>query len=223
MQNKVLLKMENKEIFSTLSDIRKMMEKSSKFLSLNGLSAILVGIYACTGAVIAYLFLGDSSYTGTIPMLRVSTPQELYTLTLWAILLIALCLGTVFMMCRRKARSMNQRLHFDHTAQRLLLNFFLPLVAGGVLCLSLISQHHDGLTSSIMLIFYGIALINASAYTYSNTKYLGYAELVLGLADSFAEGYSLLFWVTGFGFFHIIYGILFYLKYDRKRQEQRIS
>lgn len=215
--------MDNKEIFSTLSDIRNMMEKSTRFLSLNGLSAILVGIYACIGAIIACILLGGTDlYQAGIPTLRVNTSEKYYILLLLAILLIVICLGTVFITCRRKARLTNQSLRFDHTAQRLLLSFFLPLVAGGILCLSLIYQQHYGLTSSIMLIFYGIALINASNYTYSNTKYLGYAELVLGLADSFIEGYSLLFWVTGFGFFHIIYGILFYLKYDKKRQEPQI-
>ena len=96
-------------------------------------------------------------------------------------------------------------------------NFFVPLLAGGILCFSLLLQQHYGLTSSIMLIFYGIALINGSKYTYSNTRYLGYAELILGLIDSFVPGYGLLFWVAGFGLFHIIYGVFFYLKYDRKK------
>lgn len=119
-------------------------------------------------------------------------------------------------MCLQKAWKNHQQLQFDRTAKRFLWNFFMPLVVGGILCLSFISQQHYGLTSSIMLIFYGIALINASNYTYSNTRYLGYAELILGLADSFIEGYALLFWVTGFGIFHIIYGILFHLKYDKQ-------
>lgn len=45
----------------------------------------------------------------------------------------------------------------------------------------------------------------------------GYAELILGLIDSFVPGYGLLFWVAGFGLFHIIYGVFFYLKYDRRK------
>lgn len=214
--------MNNQEALNTLKDIRKMMEKSSRFLSLNGLSAIVVGIYACIAAVIAYFILGGDDLirpgiigTYRMPMLQVNTPYRLYILLLFAVILIAICLITVVLMCHYKARKNNQRLQFDHTTQRLLWNFFLPLTVGGILCLSLIWQQHYGLTSSIMLIFYGIALINASNYTYSNTRYLGYAELVLGLADSFVEGHALLFWVIGFGIFHIIYGILFYLKYEK--------
>lgn len=96
-------------------------------------------------------------------------------------------------------------------------NFFLPLLVGGVLCISLILQQHYGLTSSLMLIFYGLALVNSSKYTYSNTRYLGYAEILLGLIDSFVESYALVFWVIGFGVFHIIYGLLFYLFIERKQ------
>lgn len=198
--------MDNQEALDTLNDIRKMMEKSSRFLSLNGTSAIVIGIYACIAAWIAYHILGSSD---RLFMLEVNTPVRLRLLFICAILLILLSIITVVVMCRHTARKNNRQLQLDRTARRLLWNFFLPLVVGGILCLSLIWQQHYGLTSSIMLIFYGISLINASNYTYSNTRYLGYAELILGLADSFIEGYALLFWVVGFGVFHIIYGLLF--------------
>lgn len=183
-----------------------MMEKSSRFLSLNGTSAIVIGIYACIAAWIAYYILGSCD---RLFMLEVNTPLQLRLLFIFAIILILISIVTVVGMCRYNARQNNRQLQLDHTARRLLWNFFLPLVVGGILCLSLIWQQHYGLTSSIMLIFYGISLINASNYTYSNTRYLGYAELILGLADSFIEGYALLFWVVGFGVFHIIYGLLF--------------
>lgn len=206
MQHKVLFNMDNQEALDTLNDIRKMMEKSSRFLSLNGTSAIVIGMYACIAAWIAYYILGSSD---RLFMLEVNTPVRLRLLFICAILLILLSIITVVVMCRHTARKNNRQLQLDRTARRLLWNFFLPLVVGGILCLSLIWQQHYGLTSSIMLIFYGISLINASNYTYSNTRYLGYAELILGLADSFIEGYALLFWVVGFGVFHIIYGLLF--------------
>lgn len=204
--------MNNKEVISTLSDIRNMMEKSSRFVSLTGLSSILVGIYACIGAAAAYYLFGSSEAL----MLNVNTSSKLEITVGLALILILACIGTVVLSSRLKARKNNQHLKLDQTAKRLLWNFFLPLLAGGILCLALLSQQHYGLTSSIMLIFYGIALINASNYTYSNTKYLGYAELILGMADSFVQGYALVFWTLGFGIFHIIYGILFYLKYDKR-------
>lgn len=214
--------MENKEVFSILNEIRNLMEKSSKVLSLSGISAIIVGIYACIAAVIAYYILGGSGQLSwdfiELPRLNINTPYRLKLMLTFASILVALCLLTVYWFSYLKAKKNKQHFAFDRTAKRMLWNFFLPLIVGGILCLSLIYQQHYGLTSSIMLIFYGIALINVSSYTYSNTRYLGYAELLLGLTDSFIEGHALLFWTIGFGIFHIIYGIFFYLKYDRKKK-----
>ena len=220
LRRKALLNMDNKEVFSTLNEIKDLMERSSRVLTLSGMSAIFVGIYACIAAVVSYYILGGewllSSGLIELPRLNVNSPYRLQLMLFFAAFLIILCLATAFLFSYRKAKRNNRRFAFDRTAQRLLWNFFIPMAAGGILCLSLIWQQHYGLTSSIMLIFYGIALINASSYTYSNTRYLGYAELLLGLADSFVEGYALLFWTLGFGVFHIIYGFFFYLKYDRK-------
>lgn len=206
MQDKVICNMDNQEALNTLNEIRKMMEKSSRFLSLNGLSAIVIGIYACISAGIIYFILYNMPPGKYLPV---------GTLIAFAAILIIVCITTVILMCRYKAHRNHQQLQLDFTTKKLLWNFFFPLFTGGILCLALIWHQHYGLTSSIMLIFYGIALINASNYTYSNTRYLGYAEILLGLSDSFAEDYALLFWVIGFGIFHIIYGIFFHLKYEK--------
>lgn len=219
LQNKALYyykKMENKEVISTLSEIKELMEKSSKFLSLSGSSAIFVGIYAFIGAYIAYYILDSTS---KIMTLNINTPYRLQIIVILALILLSISLITAFYFSWIKAKKNGHKLRLDQISIRLLINFFVPLLAGGILCTSLLLQQHYGLTSSIMLIFYGIALINGSKYTYSNTRYLGYAELTLGLIDSFVPGYGLLFWTVGFGLFHIIYGIFFYLKYDRKNNE----
>lgn len=205
--------MNNQEALNTLNDIRAMMEKSTRFVSLSGLSPIIIGVYACIAAAVAYHILGSDA---PVPMLKINTPAKLQLLTAAALLLIAVSLTTVLLLCRRKARRNGSKLVFDFNTRRLLWNFFLPLAVGGVLCLALLWQCHYGLTSSIMLIFYGIALVSASNYTYSNTRYLGYAEIALGLADSFVDNYALVFWVVGFGVFHILYGIYFCLKYEKK-------
>lgn len=215
--------MDNQEALNTLSDIRKIMERSSRFMSLNGTSAIVIGLYSCLAAVIAYYILGGAGTARSflpehfrIPVLQIDTPARLQLLLGFATVLIGICILTVVLMCRHKALKAHQPFGFDRITKRLLWNFFLPLAVGGILCLSLVYQHHYGLTSSVMLIFYGIALINASNYTYSNTRYLGYAELALGLADSFVEGHALLFWTFGFGIFHIVYGLWFYFKFERR-------
>ncbi|MES2397617.1 MAG: hypothetical protein V4549_16525 [Bacteroidota bacterium] len=65
------------------------------------------------------------------------------------------------------------------------------------------------------LLFYGLALINASKYTLNDIRYLGICEIVLGLIASLYIGYGLLFWAAGFGVLHIVYGAVMYYKYER--------
>ncbi|MDR2233250.1 MAG: hypothetical protein LBE56_09025 [Tannerella sp.] len=208
--------MDNKEVLSTLSDIRNMMEKSSRILSLSGMSAVVVGVFAGLAAVVAHVILGGGSLAAWLPRFDYCPVCKVQMLVLLAGFLILVCMATAYLFARRKAKRKNQRFAFDLTARRLLWNFFMPLAAGGVLCVSFLWQQQYDLLSAIMLIFYGLALINLSNYTYSNTRYLGYAQLLLGLADSFVPGHSLLFWTAGFGLFHIVYGIYFYLKFDRQ-------
>ena len=67
------------------------------------------------------------------------------------------------------------------------------------------------------LIFYGLALVNASKYTLTDIRYLGYCEIVLGLVNMFYIGKGLYFWAAGFGVLHIIYGAIMWCKYERVR------
>ncbi len=48
-----------KEQLEALSDIRSMMEQSSRFISLSGLSGIFAGITALVGAGLAYLRINN--------------------------------------------------------------------------------------------------------------------------------------------------------------------
>jgi hypothetical protein len=90
-----------------------------------------------------------------------------------------------------------------------------PLVTGGLLILILISRSYYGIITPATLIFYGLALVSASNFTFADVKYLGLLEIALGLIAACFPGYGLLFWAIGFGVLHIIYGSMMYLKYDR--------
>ena len=199
--------MENKEALNTLNDIKEMMERSSKFKAISGLSIIIVGILASLVSAYIYFFLGDYS---------INTPAKWRTTFIIAICLLVVAIATVFVMSYIKAKRHSLRFTFDTTMRRLLLNFFVPMVAGGLLCIALLTQQHYGLVSSITLIFYGLALINSSYFSYHELRYLGYTELALGLIDCFMVDYALLTWFLGFGVLHIIFGIIFMLKYGRK-------
>lgn len=200
--------MENKEVINTLSEIRNMMERSTKVLSLSGISAFVVGILAVVASFVAKSILEN----GWLHVYKVRS------LMIMAIALFVICFATVLYFAKRKAEKNGLLFKFDKTVRKMLWSFFLPLIIGGVLCVGLIYQGHYGLTSSFMLIFYGLALVNLSNFTFSNIKYLGYVQLDLGLVDFLMIQHSLLFWMIGFGVCHIIYGIIFYFMYERKKK-----
>lgn len=200
--------MENKEVLNTLNDIKEMMERSSKFKAISGLSIIIIGMLASLVSAYIYFFLGDY---------RINTPTKWRTTIIIALCLLVVAFLTVFLFAYLKAKRHQLRFTLDATMRRLLLNFFIPMFAGGLLCLALVQQQHYGLISSITLIFYGLALINSSHFSYPALRYLGYAELVLGLIDCFLVNYAVLMWFLGFGLLHIVFGIVFMLKYERSK------
>ena len=198
--------MENSNAIQTLNEIKDMMERSSKVKAISGLSFIIIGLLACLSA--AYIHFGLGNYT-------IDTPAKMRITIIVALCLLVVSISTVFLMARFKAKRHGFRYAFDSTMKRLLVNFFVPLFAGGLFCAALIMHGYYGLTSSVMLIFYGLALINSQQFTYKALRYLGYAELILGLIDCFLVDYALLAWLIGFGLFHIIFGIIFIVKYEK--------
>ena len=195
------------------------MNRSSRFISLSGLAGVFAGCYAIIGAVIAKMllaenasFYNESVSTGTI------NSELSFDLFLIAMAVLTLAIGTAIFLTTRKARKNGQKI-WDSTSKRLVVNFFAPLLAGGVFCLVLLQYGLIGLIAPCMLIFYGLALIHASKYTFADLRSLGYANLVLGLIATQFIGFGLYFWAIGFGLFHIIYGIWMYNKYDRKSAE----
>ena len=201
--------MESNKYIDDLSEIKSLMNQSSRFISLSGLSGILAGIYALIGAGLAYIISipRDGNY-----LVLHSYRFKLLVVILFAV--AALSIITAYLLTRKKARK-NQEKVWTETTKRLLLNFLIPLVTGGIYILIKLQSQHYGLTASLMLIFYGLALVNASKFTIGNIKYLGYAQIIIGLTCAAFPGYGLHFWVLGFGVFHIIYGARMYFKYDR--------
>lgn len=201
--------MESKKYLDDLSSIKDLMSRSSRFISLSGLSGIMAGIYALTGAAITYFYL--------LPQ-----PGEYLTLHSWNFKIIigiliavaVLSVITAYLLTARKAKKNKENI-WDDTTKRLLVSFLTPLAAGGIYILIKLNSQHYGLTGSLMLIFYGLALISAAKYTLGNIKYLGYTELILGLVCAAFPGYGFWFWIIGFGLFHIIYGSMIYFKEEK--------
>ncbi|WP_295935605.1 hypothetical protein [uncultured Alistipes sp.] len=195
------------EVYSTLTEIRTLMNRSSRFLNVSAYAPIIVGLLALAAAwAVNHIFNGGWDIA---PMLLGDTSERILLLMCIACGLVAVCIGTAVGLSYYEAHRNGTKIVIDAAARRLLWNFFLPLIVGGIFCIALFVNGYYGLTSSIMLIFYGMALISASNHTFSSVRYLGYAELALGLADSFYQGYALIFWAIGFGALNILYGIFF--------------
>ncbi len=201
--------MSREEYINDINEIKDLMNKSSRFFSLSGLSGIMAGVYALIGAAIAYYLVSISGRKYLILDGKIFN-YILLDLTVVALLSIV----TAIILSTRKAKKNNETL-WNLTSKRLLIAFLTPLVTGGIYITIKIFSNHYGLTGSLMLIFYGLALVNASKYTIGNVKYLGYIEIVLGLICAIYPGYGFWFWVLGFGVMHIIYGSLIYFKHDR--------
>jgi len=125
-----------------------------------------------------------------------------------------LSIATGIILTVRKATRNHDKI-WDSSTKRLLINFSIPLITGGVFILVLLDYGMIGLIAPCTLIFYGLSCINASKYTIGTIRYLGIAEIVLGLIATQFIGYGLYFWAVGFGVFHIIYGTFMYFKHDQ--------
>lgn len=219
MQFKALLIMSKKDYLQDLSDIKNIMNRSTRFLSLSGLSGILAGLYALIGAFFANLLLQSSGYTSDIQNTINETNLELKLLSI-AFVVALLSILTAFILTKQKATKQGVKI-WDTTTKRLLFHFMIPLLTGGVFSFILLNQSFYGFIAPATLIFYGLAVVNASNYTISNVKYLGIFEIILGLIAMNYIGYGLYFWAIGFGVFHIIYGALMYFLVENRAIENK--
>ncbi|MGG5485515.1 hypothetical protein [Gaetbulibacter sp. PBL-D1] len=202
--------MESKDYLKDISEIKNLMNKSSRFISLSGLSGILAGVYALVGAAIAY-YIVSNSVRGYLIL-----DGTIFNICFAILLGVAfLSILTGIYLTTKKAKKNNEKI-WDSSSKRLLLNFLVPLITGGIYILIILKQERYGHTAALMLIFYGLALISASKYSIGDIRYLGFTEIILGLICALMPSYGFWFWVLGFGVMHIIYGTLMHFKYDRK-------
>ncbi|MCV2484090.1 hypothetical protein OD917_04080 [Flavobacterium sp. SH_e] len=195
-----------------LAHIRSMMERSSRFISLSGLSGVFAGLSALIGGIYVYQLFkanGMDYLKDEHRLYSTNLVSELFWIGV-TIMVFALLFGTFFTV--RKSRKYNLPIWTSAT-KKMLFNLAVPLVTGGIFCLALMYHGHFGLVAPSTLIFYGLAVINAEKYTFSDVKYLGFSELILGCISLFYIGYGLIFWILGFGILHIAYGLVMFKKY----------
>ena len=218
--------MENKsKQLQDLSEIRNLMERSSRFISLSGLSGVFAGLFAIIGAGAAYYkMMGTLNPLDYYDRFPVNLDIDfLFFLVLDAVIVLVLSITCAIYFTSRKAKNKGLPA-WDEKAFRMLANLAIPLVAGGVFCLILLYHSVDGryvnmemfgLVAPTTLVFYGLGLLNASKFTLDEIRYLGVSEIILGLVGCIFLGYGLVTWVLGFGVLHIVYGAWMYFKYEK--------
>ncbi|MDA9328865.1 hypothetical protein N9Q76_01925 [Flavobacteriales bacterium] len=225
---------ENQKHIEDLQQIRSIMERSTQFISLSGLSGISAGIFGLIGAALAYLKLAgefsisssnnrlysgdvvdvmDINFFNVVRMNLAFGPTLDLVIIATGTLGLALIFATIF--TARKAKKDGNNL-WSPTAKKLLVNTAIPLVVGGLFCIALLKHGLFGLVAPCTLIFYGLALINGSKYTLPEIRIVGVLNIILGLLNTIYIGQGLFFWALGFGVIHIIYGVVMYFKYERK-------
>jgi len=219
---------EQSQSLEALQDIRRMMERSSRFISLSGLSGVSAGICAIIGAFIAHIWLAeyrlggigesiDISREHSTGSLHGSSPElkELqFRLIVLALGVLVAALATSTWFTWRKARKSKLPI-WDVASKKLAINMTIPLAAGGFFVLGLIHYSDWVYVAPACLIFYGLALVNASKFTLTDIRYLGLLEIALGCVSMYYPHEGLYFWAAGFGGLHIIYGLIMWWKYER--------
>lgn len=194
-----------------LKEIKEIMNRSTRFISLSGLSGVSTGIVALTGVYIAYqTFFKKQDYL-VYDATNLSN-EGISHLLLIALGTLILAIASAFFFTKRKNKNRNESL-WNNSAKELIFNLIIPLIAGGLLCLMLLLKGFIGILPPLTLLFYGLALVNSSKYTFPEIRSLGLIEIIVGLlAFQFIE-YGLIFWAFGFGFIQIIYGLIVQKKY----------
>ncbi len=212
---------QSEKLSNELSDIKQIMERSSRFISLSGLSGIAAGTCALIGTwfsadVIEQNKSAVRSLKRSITDINLASLSELFSSRLFQIAMVTLIAAMVsaFIFTYRRSRKTNVPV-WGITARRLTINVLVPMITGGIFLLALIQNGIYGFVAPGCLIFYGLGVLNASKYTLPETRYLGYGEILLGLINLFFVGEGLYFWAAGFGVLHIVYGIFMWWKYER--------
>ena len=197
-----------------LAEIKAMMERSSRFLSLSGLSGVLAGIYALIGSGLTYywIYFPNSRWGAGVEPLDIGIIFQ--RLLILAFVVLVLAVGTAGLLSqKRSAKTANQ--FWNPASKRFMKALFIPVVSGGLFAFSLIHKGQFDLIAAATLVFYGLGLINASHFALNDIKNLGFGQLILGLIAAFFPAVGLICWALGFGVLHVAYGTMMYYKYER--------
>ena len=202
------------EQLDAIKDMRKMMERSSKFLSFSGLAGIIIGFLALLGTVAFCTQFNYNPLQGGYAKVLLNEDGGINFDALSYLLkdaLIVFVLSTIVecVLAYKKAKKVHAPI-WDQSSKRVLINLLIPFISGVIFCSILIVKNQILMLAPASLIFYGLALVNASKYSIDQIRGLGILEIILGLISMYWMDLGLICWAMGFGVLHIIYGIFIY-------------
>lgn len=210
------------EQLNNLQDIKNLMESSSRFTSLSGLSGVSAGIVAIIGSLVVSNSLGIGIFEkaqGIMDYTTSSTPsgdgKTLQFLIITALAVFTFAAISALFFAGRKARSNDAKL-MGSSGRKFIFNHSLFLLTGALFSVILINYGIYFLVVPVLLMFFGMGLISASKFSFNVIRNLGIAEIALGLTLAMMPVYALLFFVIGFGVMNIIFGLIVHFNYDKK-------
>lgn len=198
--------MQQNDYLKHLADIRAIMQRSSQFDYLSGWAGIAAGIYALIGVCIAQFQYGlqQSLWNSTLPGGSLPDYSVVYLIIASCVFLFAFATACYFSI--KKAQQAKQAI-WNALTRKVLFHISIPMLIGALVIFKLSINDAVAYVPGLMLLFYGLGLISSSHFTHSIVRKLGYVQLVMGLFALFVLNLSMVFWVLGFGFAHIVYGV----------------
>lgn len=206
--------MDKFDYLDQLSEIKKIIEKRTKFNALSGLSGVLAGIYALVGSVWAYKIIKSSQSVIYNDIMELVSSEGVMKLILLASAILVLSITTGLYFSYINAKKSGSPL-WTAAAVKVAVNFSIPMLVGAFFLIAVLMKGYLTLVSPVCLLFYGLALLFAANYTFTEIRFLGFLMLAIGVFALFFSGWGLYLWALGFGGLHIVYGLIMYFKYER--------
>ena len=208
---------EEKFNLEDLKEIKGLMERSVRFLSLSGLASIIIGFIALAGIISTLIFLGKSPLEPSLipwgDTVKGISVDQFILLNSINILVLSLAIAAAFAIKNQKKA---KEPLWNKVSQNLLFNLFTPLFSGGILCLIFIDHGLEIYLAGTSLLFYGLSIIGISKFSFDELKYFGLIQILLGLTALYFLAFSVQIWALGFGFLHIIYGLRIFKNFESK-------
>jgi hypothetical protein len=200
-----------------IEEIKQMMDRGSRFVSLSGWSGIAAGVCALLTAWLAGNKLskyGVPGFESNEYATDTNTEPLVHELLILALITFVAAFFFAFLFTWLRSRNTGVPI-WGLMARKVIFSLAVPMLVGALFIWRMIDLNMYELIAAACLLFYGLALVNASKFTLSEVRILGYLQILLGIIALWTPAYGLYLWAAGFGVLHILYGIVMWQKYER--------